>query len=277
MGLVVSGCRNAIEPPPNEKSFPRDDAPTWSPDGKRIAYTHFSIDLNDSAYPTGLYVIDTDGTNRRLVIAGSANNPDWSPDGREIAFNSGDIYTITLATDSLVQITNVGGAFFPSWSPDGKSICYDITSGERNGILIADLRTGVMKFLGLGYDPDWSPDGNRLVYDGSPGTKKSEGQIWVVDTNGYNNNELTSNNSVINRYPSWSPDGSTIAWTTDNGIELMNADGNNQRQLYGDKSSQPSWSPDSRKIVFSKFSPSRNKGVLWIIKTDGADLHQLTF
>jgi Tol biopolymer transport system component len=126
-------------------------------------------------------------------------------------------------------------------------------------------------------DPSWSPDGLRLVYEGPSGTTKSEGQIWVVDTSGSNNKELTSNNSVINRYPSWSPDGSTIAWTTDNGIELMKADGSNQRQLYGDKASQPSWSPDSREIVFSKFSPSRDKGVLWIINKDGTELHQLTF
>jgi Tol biopolymer transport system component len=133
LGMVLTGCHHAVEPPPNENPIPTDEAPSWSPDGKWIAYTHFSTDLNDTTYPTGLYVIDTDGTNRRLVIAGFASNPDWSADGKKIAFNGGDIFTITPTRDGLTQITDVGSAFFPAWSPDGKRIAFDTPYQDPKG------------------------------------------------------------------------------------------------------------------------------------------------
>ncbi len=130
------GCKeNNILPPPDndEKPIPMDDAPSWSPDGRWIAYTHFSVTIDDSIYPTGLYLIDTSGNNLKLVIAGQAYNPDWSPDGSKIAFNNGDIFTITPSGDSLTKITNVGSAFFPSWSPDGKNIVFDTPYQDAHG------------------------------------------------------------------------------------------------------------------------------------------------
>jgi Tol biopolymer transport system component len=276
LAWFLTGC-HTVEPPPY-KDVPKDQSPSWSHDGRWVAYIHINIEADDSVYPSGLYIIDTSGNNRRLVIAGNVYNPDWSPDGKSIAFNSGDIYTITPTGDNLKQITDVGGSFFPSWSPDGNRITFNRSgSQEEVGIWMIDLPSNSSRRLGFGADAYWSPDGERLVYEGSPGSTKSEEQIWVMDTSGLNNSQLTSNNSVINRYPSWSPDGSTIAWTTDSGVEIIDADGSNQRQLYGDNAAQPSWSPDSREIVFSKCSPSRDKIVLWIISIDGAVIRQLTF
>ncbi len=277
--LCLAGCKDTIvEPPPNESPVPTDDSPAWSPDGNWIAYTHSSITVNDSNYPTGLYIIDTNGNNRRLILLGNISNPDWSPDGRRIVFNSGDIFTITPTGDSLTQLTNIGGAFFPSYSPDGRLILYDATSlGVSNGLWIFNLKTKQNDHIGLGRDADWAPNGVQFVYEGSPGTTKSEDQIWISDTSGATKSQLTSNASVINRYPSWSPDGSTIAWTTDRSICLMNSDGSNQRELLDDYSSHPSWSPDSRTIVFEKLDSQKSKINLWTINVDGSHLKQITF
>jgi Tol biopolymer transport system component len=276
ISLYLFSC-NTIEPPPLPKYQSIDESPAWSPDGKWIAYYHFNSNPDDSLYPTGLYIIDTSGSNRRLIIAGHARNPDWSPDGKKIAFSSGDIFTISPNGNELTRITNVGSAFSPSWSPDGMSIVYDVTSGEGKGLWIINLITNSNKHLGLGRDADWSPNGEKLVYEGPPGSTRSESQLWVVDTSGMGNVQLTSNNSIINRSPSWSPDGSTIAWTTDHGIWLMNADGTNQRELINDYSSSPSWSPDSRKIAFQNLNPEKNKIVIWIINIDGSGLKQITY
>lgn len=251
--------------------------PTWNFQGGAIAYFHFNSTRDDSVYPTGLYTIDTNGQNRRLVIEGFTYNPDWSPDGSHIVFNSGEIYTISVDGKNLFQVTNVGSAYFPSWSPDDKRIAYDVTSlDSMNGIWIFDLENQYNKYLGMGRDPDWSPNGKRFVYMGPPGSTKSENQIWISDTNGSNRSQLTQNTSITNRYPSWSPDGKHISWTSGKNsdeIWIMNSDGTNQFKLTtGEK---PSWSPDGKKIVYSK--PASDKIALFIIELENGKIKQLTY
>lgn len=273
--LYLFSC-NTVEPPiiPEYQSI--DESPAWSPDGRWIAYHHFNSNPEDNLYPTGLYIIDTSGNNRRLVIPGPAYNPDWSPDGKKIAFNSGDIFTITPTGDDLTRITDIGNAFFPNWSPNGTMIVYDVTSGKKNGLWILNLITNSNIHLGLGRDADWAPSSEKLVYVGPPGTTGSESQIWITDTIGINNVQLTSNGSIVNRYPAWSPNNSLIAWTTDKSIWLMDTDGKNQRELINDYSSYPSWSPDSKKIAFQKQNVQKNKIVIWTINIDGSGLKQIT-
>jgi hypothetical protein len=110
-----------------EGRFDQGYSPSFSPDGKRIAF---------SAWTTGgyhdIYVIDRDGgeairlTNDRAIDV----SPRWSPDGKHIYFSSDrtgiyNIYRIDLATRKLDQITNVlGGAFQPDVSRDGKRLVY---------------------------------------------------------------------------------------------------------------------------------------------------------
>lgn len=276
--FMLGGCKdNGIQPPPIETAITRDDAPAWSPDGSRICYEHVNIDPNDTTYPTGLYLIDSSGINRQLVISGSVHNPDWSPDGRRIAFTRGDIFTISPSGDSLQKITSSGNVFFPSWSSDGKYLAF-ARSGPQDsvGIWILDLPMMTESRLGFGGEPDWSPTGLQIVYSGPPGSTGSESQIWVVDTNGSNNTELTANMSHINRYPAWSPDGALIAWTTDVGISLMKSDGSNPRVVALDYASEPSWSNDSRQIVYTKLNHTRDRSVLWKINIDGSGERQLT-
>ena len=68
---------------------PSDDRhPTWSPDGKQIAF----ISDRDGAKASAIYVMDTVGNNlRRLtndVKFTWIDSPDWSPDGKQIVFTS---------------------------------------------------------------------------------------------------------------------------------------------------------------------------------------------
>ena len=66
-----------------------DYHPTWSPDGRTIAYNHGYTSLNLS----GIYLIDTNGSNKKQLISGFTNTPDWSPDGNWIAFSLHGILT----------------------------------------------------------------------------------------------------------------------------------------------------------------------------------------
>jgi len=169
--LILFSC-NTVEPPILPEYDSIDESPAWSPDGKWIAYHHFNYNPEDNLYPTGLYIIDTSGNNRRLVMAGPAYNPDWSPDGKKIVFNSGDIFTITPDGDDLTRITDIGSAFFPSWSPDGKKIAFDTPYQDTKGakaIWILDLENMALNDIsihgtGEWRDPSWSPDGKYFLF-----------------------------------------------------------------------------------------------------------------
>lgn len=263
-----------------------DFEPAWSPDGSTIAYVHGDI----IPEATGIYLINSDGTNKRLWNAGrSVYSPSWSPDGEWIAFSDGaQIYKQKLNGDSLIQLTFEGRNFFPDWSPDGKWITYDSNKDSPNGMNFIWL----MKFDGsdkerMAYDPasgeirmpNWAPDGKKIVYQKYIGIGSPE--IFAMDSFGNNTIRLTYDEK-FDSYPKYSPDGNKIAFTSypqgfasQTQIWLMNADGTNKRQLTTTQGYTCSWSPDGELIVYT--DSRAVSGRLWIMRKDGTDKRQLTF
>lgn len=269
VGIAWAGCDFSITPGPVFDTQPQDRTPAWSPDGQWIAYFHFSPEIDSTQYPTGLYLTDVSGQQRKRILSGFAFNPDWSPDGGKIVFDQGDILVVGINGENLTQLTIGGGHYFPSWSPDGSKIAYDIAINDSAGIWIMNQDGANKKRLWAGRNPDWSVDGRYLVYE---------------DTGGIRSRELDGPNSFLlaksetgYRDPTWSPDGRRIAWVIERGgigeIWTMSSDGSNQRKLVDGL--DPSWSPDSQKLVFSR-GVSLGKMVLWMIDLDGTNLKQLT-
>jgi len=274
------GCNNIIVPPIETNYQSMDKSPAWSPDGKWIAYSHFNRNVNDSLYPTGLYIIDTNGTNKRMLIAGNVDSPDWPPDGKQIVFTNGSIFIIDINTKQINQLTNNGSDFFPSWSPDGIKISFDRSgTSDTVGTWIFNILTHTQNRLGLFPQLDWSQTGNQIVYSEKSENKNSESQIWSAISDGTSQQELTSNNFSYNRYPKWSSASNKIAWeillnnTVYPEVWIMNSDGSNQIKLID--GSYPCWSPDNTRIVYSK--PGGNKIALFIIDIKTKVMHQLTF
>jgi len=276
--LYLFSC-NTIEPPvPITEYESIDESPAWSPDGKWIAYCHFNININDTIYPNGLYLIDTTGENKKLLIAGNFSTPDWAADGKRIVFTNGNIFTIEITTKQIKQLTNNGSDFFPSWSPYGNSISFDRSgSSDTVGTWIINLISLTQNRVGFFSQLDWALTGEEVVFSGKSYNKESESQIWITNINGDNQKELTSNDFLYNRYPKWSSDNNKIAWEVlrNNNSELwiMNRDGNNQKKLTN--GSYPFWAPDNKKIVYSK--PVNNKIALFIIDIETKVIKQLTY
>ncbi len=161
-----------------------DAAPTWSPNGRQIAFHSYRND-DKNAHRGGrnveIYVMDADGGNQRRLThhPGIDGYPYWSPDGNQIAFDSTrnggknndlNIFVIDADGGNVKQITDVAFASRPRWSPDGKQIAYEGLIGDNREIFVVNTDgTGRFKVSKPRQDADmflggWSPDGKQILY-----------------------------------------------------------------------------------------------------------------
>jgi len=174
----------------NLTNNPADDAtPSWSPDGKKIAF----VSVRDFLWDY---------------------EPSWSPDGKKIAFWSNrdgnrEIYVMNADGSEQRNLTNnPADDVDPSWSPDGKKIAF---ASRRDGklnfdeIYVMNADGSEQKRLtnNLGNDdaPSWSPDGKKIAFSSDKGGNR---EIYVMNADGSEQKRLT-NNPGFDAYPSWSP------------------------------------------------------------------------
>ena len=174
---------------------------------------------------SGIYIMDADGANPFRLIGGGG--PAWSPDGAQIALYGGngvgsDIFVVDANGNNLRSLTKsrIDGNRFPVWSPDGSKIAF---VSDRDGQIDIYLMTADGKNpRNLTFDlreedrPSWSPDGKRVVfgaYQRNPQGNRAESEVFVMDADGANRVNLTQNPRALNSYPSWSPDGKKIVFT----------------------------------------------------------------
>ncbi len=109
-----------------------DTSPAWSPDGRELVF------VSDAGGMPNLYVMSSDGKNRRKITYGGYNtDPSWSRNSyvNRIAFVStqgseSDIYTISPDGTGKMRLTSSGNNEHPSWSPNGYYITF--SSGKKN-------------------------------------------------------------------------------------------------------------------------------------------------
>jgi dipeptidyl aminopeptidase/acylaminoacyl peptidase len=105
--------------------------PQISPDGKWVAYTVATPDMDANRNATNLWMVSTaSGAPQQLTQSGHDSSPVWSPDGKTIAFlssRSGDsqVYLLSLEGGEAQKLTKLStGADIVKWSPDGKTIAF---------------------------------------------------------------------------------------------------------------------------------------------------------
>jgi TolB protein len=248
-----------------------------------------------------LYTMHPDGTDIRQLTdyATSDGAPGVSPDGRRVAFRheledlSPVIATIPIEGGTVTWLTDerLFATSGPSWSPDGAKIAFAAHDGKGQRLFVMSANGSEIRAI---TDPDlywvtgaeWSPDGTRIAFTASPVDGAGEPSTWDVFTVRPDGTELVN----VTRTPAaaddefgptWSPDGSRLAFSRTNGSgsvlivrELVG--GTETTITEGHVDDGPAWSPDGTVIAFNR-SPLDGGGFdVWLVRPDGSDVTRLT-
>jgi dipeptidyl aminopeptidase/acylaminoacyl peptidase len=194
----------------------------WSPDGRRLAFSVTGVGAS-SPY-SGLHIYEPVTHKDRQISAFDGFSLVWSPDGSQIAY--------------------VESSQFPR--PWGTIYLINADGSHRRAV-----ETGSS---GVDMSPSWSPDGRRLVFatanvDWSSATLL-DSVISIVNVDGSQRTRLAPHASA----PTWSPDGTTIAYRARCGIKLITPAGLDVTPTRlgcraGTARGVPIWSPDGQKLA----------------------------
>jgi Tol biopolymer transport system component len=179
-----------------------DEASSYSPDGKRIAYTHWD------GHDLEIYTINANGTGTFQVTNNGTNEftPSYSPDGKKILFSGEErkflrnyaveIYTIGVHGKNRVQLTNNSTYdYYPDYSPDGRRIAYSGSGEKSTNIYTISAGGGDKTKVTEGNDPDYSPDGKKITYYTG---NDLHGEIYKINVGGGGKSKVTEGSN-----PSW--------------------------------------------------------------------------
>jgi TolB protein len=175
-----------------------------------------------------------------------------------------------------------------AWSPERAELLFSSTRDGNAEVYVR--RAGESEWVNLTNHestdnwPVWSPDGSRIAFQSNRAGKLD---IFTMRADGSEQVQLTTH-PESDYLPSWSPDGKTILFTSWRREEedtaraphvyAMNADGSNQRRLVRrtlNTSDGATWSPDGRRIVFSR---KGEKGAdVYLAGANGGGERRLTF
>jgi Tol biopolymer transport system component len=285
------------------------DAKVPGPNG-RIAFARFDPALGGTA----TYTVNPDGSQAQQLFSRVPSEfPHWSPDGSEVSIFCCDDgmaahivnpdtggFRELAPTDPELEIHCGFG-----WSPDGQRLAcetFGVTDPTRNGVYTIRSSDGggltrVTSNPGGDDIPgDYSPDGNRLVFVRSDANGPLG--IFVTRLNGGGLRQITPPGMIVdasNGGGSWSPSGNRILFAARSAADyrlaiwVVNVDGSGLRQVpikpacggaFSDPKSTscfyPGWSPDGRKIVFTRISANGTQENIYTVNADGSGLFQVT-
>jgi len=214
-----------------------EDSPTWSPDGRSIAY------VSDAEGNLDIYVQQIGGGRALKLTDSDADDaqPAWSPDGSRIAFVSARAYP----GKRLAVHSNLG-----AWTP--------FFAGRNGDVWVMPALGGTARRVAENaYFPTWSPDGKHLIYQA---LREGQWQLWIQTVEGAEaprQLELDGLDVTVVSQPAWSPDGQWIAFAAGDAPQMSvyvvaSAGGSPRAVARGSAYAfTPSWSPDGQWLYFS--------------------------
>lgn len=218
-----------------------DSAPAWSPDHSQVAF------VSDRDGPSHLFLAGAEGASPRDLTPGPAvcGAPAWSPDGGSLAYvqweTSGAAANIRVmradgsASQALTASTGINGG--PAWTKSG--LIYFTTNRERGG----------------------------TSFD-----------LYVMDSSGGGQRKVAALSSLVGR-PAPSPDGRQLVYAAlvapeTPGLFVIDAGGGPGRAIGPVNSSEPAWSPDGRRLLFTSWQDGNAE--VYSMDASGGDVRRLT-
>jgi Tol biopolymer transport system component len=271
--MFVPACENPDDSDPVIRESFIHVRSAWSPDGLTIAFT------NLVSGGLGIYLVDSSGSNLRLLKSGEGLGLSWSPDSKWIVFSAnGSLFKILATGDSLTQLTVGASDFRPAWSPDTTRIVY-----SNSGLRILTLATGQIKtILTTGNFPTWTSTGLICFVVSSSTGSSYDYSFDTIDTTGGQRQTLYQlRTSADCAFSSMNSVGTHLVFAarpTDGSgrsqIVVVKLSTLERPQLTFDGGDYPAWSPDGSSIVYTR--TYEDDGGLWIMDADGSDKRRLT-
>ncbi|MEE9559590.1 MAG: Tol-Pal system beta propeller repeat protein TolB [Acidiferrobacterales bacterium] len=230
-------------------------SPSWSRDGKRLAYVSFESGRSK------IYIQNVADQKRQLVadFDGINGAPAWSPDGRRLAMTlskdgNAEIYVLDLDTRRLQRLTkNHVIDTEPAWSPDGRAIVF--TSDRAGRPQVYRMKANGSNVERLTFEgrsnarPSYSPDGQMITM-----VTEIKGRYHIAALQLKGKRFQVLSDTPLDESPSFAPNGRMILYATAVGgkgvLASVSSDGR-VRQTYrleeGDVR-EPAWSPYNRKL-----------------------------
>jgi Tol biopolymer transport system component/DNA-binding winged helix-turn-helix (wHTH) protein len=266
-----------------ERTVPTGDfaasVPQYSPDGRWIA---FGIGWDPLA------VIPADGGKPvRLSTAEDVfiNGFSWTPDSEEIVYGSSrggvdGLWRVSIREQNRSPVLQ-GGGQFPTVAAVRNRLGYLALQPYVGSIFRLDLPTPanpnahpptkLITSTQLDEGPNISPDGKKIVFQSSRGSGGSF-EIWMADSDGSNQVQLTNFRSGLVGTARWSPDGKWISFGRE-GVYVMSVNGGVPRKLdvcLGISS----WSHDGKSIYCN--GPPNTEQQIWNVPLEGGRARQVT-
>jgi Tol biopolymer transport system component len=218
--------------------------------------------------PVGIYVMNSDGSNQRILIEGNVQSPKWNKTRDKIVYVKDMWPEISIQDPTQryeIFITNADGSnpirltnnlsydHHPCWSPDGTKIVFEsgrdgLPSQNLHGLYIMNSDgTNQEKILNIqnnsvsGCDPCFSHDGNKIIYGGT--------NLYSINLSNKDMTQLVSRSSSEISCNSLGD----ILFNDGNNLYILDNGHSSPIPLIFSRSgdSWPSWSRDESKILFS--------------------------